>query len=179
MTPYRPIWLTVLPRERRSRHPYQLAPMLALIIVGLSQLIVGPVETSQLRKLPGTEDAQLSWAGILIGVAGILAAVIPERIVSVWVPWRRGKVPLDFTWMRLWVELGCHGAIITVWLSYFTAIQITRPLSDGLSITTALMLTLMPAACMRCAQISYTIYRAIFAKADPSAIVAAPKRDES
>lgn len=175
MTAYRPIWLTVLPRERRSRHPYQLAPMFALIIVGISQLAIGPVEASALRNLPGTEDAQLSWAGILIGIAGISAAIIPERIVRVW--FFRRRLFCDFTWMRLWVELGCHGAIITVWLSYFTSIQATRPLTDGLSITTALMLCLMPAASVRCAQICHTIYKAIFAKADPSAIVAAPKRD--
>lgn len=173
MTDYRPIWLTVLPRERRARHPYQLAAMAALIACGISQLIIGPVPNSTLRELPTGQDVLVSWSSIAVGSAGLLAAVIPERVITLRLPRRR--IDLDATWMRLWVELGCHGAIITVWLSFFASIQLTRPITDGLSITTALLLALMPAGAVRCVQILWTLKRAILDKPDPSGIIGTPQ----
>ena len=167
---YGPIWLTVLPRERRSRHPYQFQAFAALILCGISQLVLGPVSNSTLLKLPESQDVLLSWFCIVVGLGGTSAAFIPERVVTIW------RWNLDMTWMRLWVELGSHGAVISVWASFFSSIQMTRPILDGLSITTALLLTMMPAAAWRVGQIAYTIKRATMNKPDPSAIVGSPRR---
>ena len=164
MIKYQPLWVTVLPRERRARHPYQLCVMLLLITVGASQLVFGPVTASTLNYLPNGQAAMLSWFCIIAGVSGLGAAVIPERLVTVrcW--------EFDATWARLWVELAAHGLLVFVWASYFIAIALSRPFVEGLSLGTGAALWLGIAAITRCIQIVGTLKRAMVDPPDPSII---------
>src|SRR6478752_864424 len=93
---HRPVvLLTVLPRERRSRHPYQLCMMLALVTIGASQLIVGPMPNAAIEMLSDGDQRQLNWFCVIAGLAGIAAAIIPEHIIR----WRmRGERSFDSTW---------------------------------------------------------------------------------
>ena len=79
---HRPVvLLTVLPKERRARHPYQLCMMLALVTLGASQLIFGAAPTAAVQTLSDSDQHRLNWFCVIAGLAGIAAAVIPEHII--------------------------------------------------------------------------------------------------
>lgn len=161
---FQPIWVTVLPRERRARHFYQLCVMLLLITVGVSQLMIGPVDGSSLNDLPAGQAALLSWFCVFAGTAGLSAALIPERVVT----WRRWE--FDATWARLWVELAAHGLLVFVWASYFSAIVMVYPFVTGLSLGTGAAIWLGVAAIGRCCQILWTLKKAMWDAPNPSTI---------
>jgi hypothetical protein len=48
---YNPLLITVLPKERRSRHPYQLGAMMCLLTLGARNLIIGTVPSSSVNQL--------------------------------------------------------------------------------------------------------------------------------
>jgi hypothetical protein len=65
-------------RGRGARQPLQLAMMVALISIGLSQLVSGPVQSTPINTLQ--DQAQQAFAGLLILSAGFVlaGAVLPE-----------------------------------------------------------------------------------------------------
>jgi len=166
---HRPVvLLTVLPRERRSRHPYQLCMMLALVTLGVSQLVLGPAPNAAIKVLSDSDQAQLNWFCVIAGLGGMAAAVIPEHIIR----WRlRREYSFDATWARLCVEAGCHGALFFVWMSYLVAILTVFPFSQGLSLGSGLVFWLAFAAGWRCAQILWTVKRAVIDPRIPSGII--------
>lgn len=161
---YRPLWVTILPAERRARHPYQVAVMVLMLVLGTSQLAVGPVVSSSLNSLPHSTVTMLNWFCILGGTAGIAAAFIPERMVKVW------KWEADATWLRLWVEFGCHGLLATVWVSYFISIVSTYDFVQGLSLGTGACIVFTGAALVRAFQIMKTIKMAVLDRPGPAVI---------
>jgi hypothetical protein len=78
---YNPLLVTVLPAERRARHPYQLGVMMCLLTLGAWQLIIGPAFTSSVNLLNTDTFRLLNWVCIWGGSTGLLAAIVPERIV--------------------------------------------------------------------------------------------------
>lgn len=172
MTAYSPIWVTILPKERRARHPYQLCVMLLLITVGLSQALLGPVQVSTLKYLPSGQAALLSWFCVFAGSAGALSAVIPERIVKVW------RWQWDATWWRLILEFAAHALLVFVWAAYLSALLSTTPFIQGLSLGTGAAIWLGTAAVWRCLQIAYTVKRAVWDPPDPSVLMSAHRLDE-
>ena len=61
------VLLTVLPKERRARHPYQLCMMLALITLSVSQLIIGPAPNTAITALTRAQQDQLNWYALIGG----------------------------------------------------------------------------------------------------------------
>lgn len=171
MTQYNPIWVTVLPRERRARHPYQLCVMLLLITVGLSQALVGPVNNSSLNSLPSGQAALLSWFCVYAGCAGVIAALIPERVVTWW------RWQFDATWLRLILEFAAHALLVFVWAAYLVAIIGAAPFLQGLSLGSGAAGFLGVAAVWRCVQILWTLKRAIIDPPDPASLVSADAHD--
>jgi hypothetical protein len=172
---YNPLFVTILPRERRSRHAYQLCIMAALITVSLSQLILGAIPGASIRGLNDPVQVMLNWFCLIGGFAGILAAFIPERIVRWSMGFRRFRINADFdaTYFRLWEEFGSHVLIATVWASYFITITMSVGIVHGLTIGTGLALWLIVAALWRAGQIGRTLHRARTFSHVPSAIVGA------
>lgn len=163
------VFLTILPNERRSRHPYQLCMMLALITVGVSGLLVGPPPTSAITNLPQSSQDMLNWVCIYGGLAGVAAAFIPERIIQFKI--RQRQYDFDATWTRLWEELACHGLLLFVWLSYLVTILAAVPFRVGLSVGTGLVFWLGVAATWRCCQIAWTIKRAVLDPPGPAGVI--------
>lgn len=151
-----PIVVSVLPKERRARHPYQLCMMLALMTIGLSQLLIGPPPTSAVTRLAQSDQNMLNLFCLFAGGAGVAAAIIPEKVIR-WGFRRRHE--FDATWIRLWEELGCHGLLFFVWAAYLVTISLAVPLRVGLSLGTGLVFWLGVAAAWRVVQIGWTIKR--------------------
>ena len=57
----RVVLLTVLPKERRARHPYQLCVMVALVALSASQLIVGPAPVAAMTSLNQGQENMVNW----------------------------------------------------------------------------------------------------------------------
>lgn len=164
---YNPILITVLPRERRARHPYQIAVMLWMITIGLSQLIFGLSESSSLRGVPNDQLQVLNWYLIIGGTGGLLATVIPERVV------RWGFVDFDATWIRLIDEGASQVLLVFVWASYFVAVTGTLGFTTGLTFGSGAAVWLGLAAGWRFCQIAWTVARATFLQRRDSALVGA------
>jgi hypothetical protein len=93
---YNPLLITVLPKERRARHPYQLAAMVCLATLGAWQLVIGTVAISSVNVLDRGAFLLLNGVCILAGAAGIAAAFIPERIVHVRIRFWRWVLRTEF-----------------------------------------------------------------------------------
>lgn len=170
---YNPLLVTVLPKERRARHPYQLCAMLCLLTLGAWQLVVGTVSVSSINELDRTAFYLLNWVCILAGTAGIAAAFIPERIVY----WRIRfwkwvfRTDFDATYFRLWEEFGAHAMLFTIWLSYGQTVWANYGIVKGYSLGLAAAIWFGGAAVWRCAEIILTMVRAGTFSRKPSAIV--------
>lgn len=151
---YNPLLVTVLPKERRARHPYQICAMLALFATGLSQQLLGTLSGASAAQLDPHLLIALNWFCILGGAAGTAAAFIPERVVRWFNGWE-----FDATYWRLWEELGSHVLTGTVWASYFVTISNALGIR-GLSVGSAAGLLFTVAAIWRSAQIVYTMVKA-------------------
>jgi hypothetical protein len=171
---YNPLLVTVLPKERRARHPYQLGAMVCLLTLGAWQLIIGTVPTASVNQLDATAFYLLNWVCIVAGTAGVLAAVIPERILRLRLKFWRWlwRTEFDATYFRLWEEFGCHAMLFTVWLSYGQTVWDTFGLAKGYSLGLAASMWFGAAALVRSVQILLTLYRAGTFNRSPSAIVA-------
>lgn len=170
MTPdvhYNPILITVLPRERRARHPYQVAVMGWMITIGLSQLLFGLSGTSSLRGVPADQLQVLNWYLIIAGAGGLLATLIPERVVQ----W--GFVDFDATWIRLIDEAASQVLLIFVWASYFVSVVSTLGFTTGVTFGSGAAAWLGGAAAWRFCQIAWTVARATFLQPKDSALVGA------
>lgn len=167
----RPLFLTVLPKERRARHPYQLGAMLMILSVGLSMLTVGPAINSSLNLLPAGQIEYLAVCCIVAGCAGIAAAFIPERVM------RFRKWEVEMTWMRLWVEFGCHGLLVFVGLSFGASIYMAFPFWQGVSLGLGAAMFFTGAGLTRCIQILWTIKKAVVDPPRDAAIVGAQTFD--
>lgn len=167
MTHYNPLFVTVLPPERRARHPYQLCVMLMLITLAISQMVLGPPSNSSVRVLPQDTQNLLNMFCLAAGIAGVAAALIPERIVRVF-----RCCEFDATWFRLGEELGSHLFLLTIWVSYIIAILNVASFAEGLSLGSAAAFWLAVAAAWRVIQIVATLRRAgVFNRNKPTAIV--------
>lgn len=159
---YNPLLITVLPKERRSRHPYQLGAMMCLLTLGAWQLVIGAQVSSAVNQLDVTAYRLLNWVCVVGGIAGIIAAVIPERVVGwTWRAWRWvWRADFDATYFRLWSEFGCHFMLFTVWLSYGQTVWVNFGLAKGYSFGLAAAFWFGGAALVRALQIWLTLYRA-------------------
>lgn len=162
---YNPLLVTVLPKERRARHPYQLAAMFCLFTLGLWQLTIGAAPTSSVNLLDQHALNLLNWVCVIGGGLGILAAAVPERIVR----WYR--VEWDATYFRLYEELGSHLSLLTVWFSYGVTVWASFGFVKGYSFGLAAAIWFGAAALGRAVQILLTLYRAGMFGRPPSAIV--------
>lgn len=184
---YNPILISVLPRERRARHPYQVGVMCWLILMSASQLAFGLAPNSSLQTLPMDQVIWLNYWCLFAGIAGLLAAVIPERVVRLgrrfrsrlWgrvlparllIHGRRLRVDFDATWLRLIDEGACHAALVFAWASYFVVVSDSLGLVNGLSFGSGAALCLCGAAAWRFGQIARTVYVPIFKREEPAAI---------
>lgn len=170
---YNPLLVTVLPKERRARHPYQLSAMVCLLTLGGWQLAFGAAPVSSMGTLDNTAFYFLNWVCILAGTAGIAAAFIPERIVHLRIRvWRRIlHTEFDATYFRLWEEFGAHILLFTIWLSYGQTVWANYGLAKGYSLGLAAAICFGGAAVWRIIEIWLTLYRAGTFSRKPSAIV--------
>lgn len=171
---YNPLLITVLPKERRSRHPYQLGAMACLFSLGLWQLVVGTASVSSASALDETTFTVLNWVCILAGLAGLAAAVIPERIVRFRIRFWRWVLRTDFdaTYFRLWEEFGGHVLLLSVWWAYGQTTWAYYGVVKGYSLGLAASLFFGAAALGRAVQIILTMWRAGTFRRAASAIVA-------
>lgn len=155
---YNPLLITVLPKERRARHPYQLGAMLCLLTLGAWQLIIGTSQVSPVSQLDSEALRLLNWICVWGGAAGVIAAIVPERIVH----WGWGKCGIDWdaTYFRLWEELGSHLLLLSVWFSYGVTVWASYGLGKGYSLGLAAAIWFGAAALVRAVQIWLTLWRA-------------------
>ena len=147
--------------------------MIMIIAVSISQLVLGPIAASALNTLPSVQSDWINWFGIVIGLAGLAGAIIPERLVRI------ARWEWDATWWRLTIELASHGGMVFLGLTYFATFTIGRLGAETLADTLALSLAsgaalwLAGAASWRCGQILWTIHRALVQPPGATAIVSA------
>lgn len=159
---YNPLLVTVLPKERRARHPYQLCAMAMLFTLGLWQLAIDTVPTSTVNDLDKDAFVLLNWLCIVGGAAGVLAAFIPERIVR----WKLRiakhvfRYEFDATYFRLWDELGCHLMLFTLWASYGLVVWSGYGFVKGYSFGLASALWFGIAAVWRAGEVLHTLRQA-------------------
>lgn len=155
---FNPLLVTVLPKERRARSPYQFMVMVCVFTLGIWQLTIGPVPISAVNLLDEAAYGMLNAVSVLAGLAGIAAAYIPERIIE----FRIGRKPIvvDATYFRLWLEFGCHALLLVIWVIYTQVTWAGYGLIKGYSIAIAASLCLGTAAVWRIIQIWLTLYRA-------------------
>lgn len=171
---WNPLLVTVLPKERRARHPYQLGAMICLLTLGIWQIVIGAAPGSATNVLDAAAYNFLNWVCIVSGTAGVLAAIIPERVVQwrirIWCKyvWR---TEFDATYFRLWEELGAHLLLASVWASYGQTVWNNYGLSKGYSLGLAAAVWFGAAAVWRAWQILLTLYRAGTFSRRASAIV--------
>jgi hypothetical protein len=170
---YNPLLVTVLPKERRARHSYQLAAMFCLMTLGLWQLVIGTTPTSSVNTLDVSAARFLNIVCVVAGSAGILAALIPEHVMRHRLRLWRWVLRVDFdaTYFRLWEEMGSHLLLLTIWFSYAQTVWATYGIVKGYSLGLAAALWFGGAALMRAVQIMLTLYRAGTFSRAPSAIV--------
>jgi hypothetical protein len=170
---YNPLLVTVLPKERRAKHPYQLCTMAMLFSLGLWQMTVGAVPAASVNLLDESAYRLLNIVCILGGAAGIVAAWIPERIVQFHMRLYRWAVSTEFdaTYFRLWEELGAHVLLFSVWFSYGQTVWVNFGLVKGYSFGLAAAIWSGVAALWRVVEIWLTLYRARTFSRQPSAIV--------
>lgn len=166
MTHYNPVLITVLPHERRARHPYQLCIMFCLITLSASQLIFGPPATSAVHVVDTDTQTLLNWCCLLAGCAGVVTAYIPERVVVLF-----KRFDFDATWLRLWLELSAHMMLFTIWVAFTIIVFSIAPFVDGLTLGSAAGAWLAIASAWRVCQIGSTIYHAVFSPPAHSAII--------
>lgn len=155
---FNPLLVTVLPQERRARHPYQICVMGLLFTLGLYQITVGAVPISAVNLLDEFAYLLLNWVSMLAGAAGMVAAFIPERVVR---PRLFGKVfAFDATYTRLWLEFGAHALLLAVWSTYAQAAWASYGPAKGYGLGLAIGLWLGAAALCRIIQILLTMHRA-------------------
>lgn len=158
---YNPLFLTVLPKERRALHPYQLWIMVALIVMPLSQLLLGLPNTASIKALPPSQAYAVNIVCLVAGLSGLYAALIPERILRVW------RLAFDATWSRLFIELAGQVLLVFIWASYVVTIFSAYPLwtregfiTGGLTLGGGLAAFLGIAAAHRSKQIVATLREA-------------------
>lgn len=171
---YNPLLITVLPKERRSRHPYQLGAMLCLLTLGAWQLAFGTVAAASVNALDHDTFLLLNWVYVLSGAAGVAAAFIPERIVRInlrFHRWLLYRTEFDATYFRLWEEFGCHLMLFAVWVAYGQTVWVSFGLIKGYSFGLAAAVWFGFAALLRAVQIVRTLWDSRTFHRDPSAIV--------
>lgn len=179
---FNPLMVTVLPKERRSRHPYQLGAMFCLLTLGIWQLAFGALAVSAVNVLDRDAYLLLNWVYILSGAAGIAAAIIPERIVRIRVRihnWILLYSEFDATYFRLWEEFGCHMMLFSVWVAYGQTTWASYGLVKGYSFGLAAAIWFGAAALVRSIQILRTLWNARTFHRAPTAIVGQKSFDDS
>jgi hypothetical protein len=158
---YNPVFVTVLPHERRARHPYQFWIMVALLVMPLSQIILGLPDTASVKALPPEQVMAVNVVCMIAAATGIYAAFIPERIIRLW------RFDFDATWSRLVLELAGQVFLMFIWVVYVVTIFSVYPLwtkdgfiTGGLTMGGGLAFFLGVAASHRSAQIILTLVEA-------------------
>lgn len=172
---YNPVFITVLPKERRARHPYQFWIMVSLVVMPVSQVILGLPQTASVQALPPEQAYAIAIMCIIAGLSGLYAAIIPERILR----WRWWRIEMDFdaTWSRLFIELAGQAFLAFIWATYVVTIFSAYPLwtrdgfiTGGLTLGGGLAFFLGVAALHRAMQIALTL-RETFKEPGQGAIV--------
>jgi hypothetical protein len=154
--------------------------MLCLFTLGLWQLIIGTATVSVANQLDTSALRLLNLVCVLGGAAGVVAALIPERVLkrrfTVW-RWATG-FDFDATYFRLWEEFGAQLMLFTVWLSYGQTVWATLGFVKGYSFGLAAAVWFGIAALWRAIEILLTLYRAGTFRRRPTAIVGNDTIDE-
>lgn len=168
---YNPVFVTVLPKERRARHPYEFWIMVALVVMPASQLLLGAPQTTSIKALPDDQVFAVNVVCMIAGLSGLYAAFIPERIIRLF------RWQFDATWSRLFLELAGQVFLVFIWSTYVVTIFSAYPLwtrdgfiTGGLTLGGGLAFFLGVAAAHRSAQIIRTL-RDAFSGPGDSAIV--------
>lgn len=155
---YNPMFVLVLPKERRAWHPYQLWIMVCLLVMPTSQLILGIPPQASTQTIPEGQAVAVNVMCVIAATAGLYAAIIPERVVH-WF-----KLSFDATWTRLIVEAASHGLLAFIWASYCAIIFAAYPiwtregyLTGGVTLGGGLAFFLGMAAAHRFLQILLTV----------------------
>lgn len=119
---FNPVFVTVLPKERRARHPYQLWIMACLFVMPLTQLILGAPDTTSVKALPPEQVIAVNVVCMIAAASGLYAAYIPERVMRLF------KWQFDATWSRLFLELAGQALLVFIWLTYIVTIFSAYPL---------------------------------------------------
>lgn len=141
MTDLPPLAIAVLPKPRKSRHPWQWCICAGLLLLSLSQLAIGPLPSSSLA----TESGRMSvWLNAQTVVACLFC------LCATWV--KDG-------WLRLGIELAGQSLAASVF-GYYAFITWQRyGVGDGLGLGMTLTAAIALAALLRSGQIICTMHR--------------------
>lgn len=134
-----PLLVAVLPKPRRSRHPYQWCICLGLLLLSASQLSVGPPPSSSTAGLSLTMMIWLNTQTVLSCALCLLAAVVRDG------------------WLRLGVELAGQVMAASVFGFYGFVIWQKVGFTQGLTLGLVLAIAIGAAAALRAVQILATI----------------------
>lgn len=136
-----PIAVAVLPKPRKSRHPWQWCICAGLLLLAASQLFIGPLPSSTLAEESGRMSV---WLNVQTVIACSLC------LCATWV--RDG-------WLRLGVEFAGQTLAASVF-GYYAFITWQRyGLSDGLGLGMTITAAISLAAFLRSTQILHTMHR--------------------
>ncbi|AEL98192.1 hypothetical protein PBI_BIGNUZ_29 [Mycobacterium phage BigNuz] len=136
-----PLAVAVLPKPRKSRHPWQWCVCSALGLLALSQLFIGPLPSSSLALESGVMSV---WLNVQTLVACALC------LFATWV---------TDGWLRLGVEFAGQILAASVF-GYYALITFARyGVADGLGLGLALTAGIALAATLRCREITRTMWR--------------------
>lgn len=195
---YNPVFVTVLPKERRALHPYQLWIMIALIVMPISQLLLGLPDTSTIKAIPRSQAYIVNIVCLICGLTGVYAAFIPERIMKLdlrarfrvpqWLRWVIPPITVEFdaTWSRLFIELAGQVFLVFIWATYVVTIFSVYPLwtregfiTGGLTLGGGLACFLGIAAAHRSGQIAWTLHRAFLGRGESAIVGIDTVKDET
>ena len=110
----------------------------------------------------------MNWR--LKDLRGAIVCGDPCREKGVCADWIPDPPPADHQGI-MWVEVGCHGLVFFVWLSYLITIWNKVPFVQGLTLGSVLAMCLMVAALWRAGQILWQVKRAIIDPPGVSGII--------
>lgn len=140
-TEYPPTVIAILPRPRKSRHPWQWCICTALVLLAVSQLTVGPLSVS---SLAGESELMTLWLNAQTLVACVLC------LAATWV---------QDGWMRLGVEFAGQALAASV-LGFYAVITFNKyGFAQGLGLGGTLAAAIAVAAVIRSGQIACTAKR--------------------
>ena len=139
--PLPPTVVAVLPKPRKSRHPWQWCICLGLMVLSISQLAVGPTPSSTLVAIPTSMVWWLSAQTAVACFLCLLATIVHDG------------------WLRLGVEVAGQLMAASIMAFYSWLLWERYGLGHGISLGLALTVPIGAAAMIRSAQILVTMRR--------------------